>query len=91
MAKKKSDAQQLELFEKQARLKSAVSEQAEELRMGVCVLEGERDALMRKKCDIEAEIQNRNVELGKLDLLLTNTIEKKRSLEVRIREMPARK
>ena len=66
-------------------------EQANELRMSVIELEKERDTLIRKKCDIETEIQNRNVELSKLDLMLADTIRKKRSLEEKIKAMPVAK
>ena len=90
MVKKKADTNQQELFARQARLKGekgAVFEQANELRTSVIELEKERDTLIRKKCDIETEIQNRNVELSKLDLMLVDTIRKKHSLEEKIKTM----
>ena len=86
MVKKKMDASQQELFARQQKLN-----EGNKLRNRVTELQAQREALSKRKCMLEVEIQENSKELDRLDVQLVNTMEKTHELEEKIKTMPMTK
>ena len=90
MVKKKIDTSQQELFVRQQKLKverDAISDEGNRLRTIVTELQSQKEALSRRKCILEKEIDESNRELCKLDQQLMVTIDKTQMIEAGIRRM----
>ena len=91
MVKKKTDASQQELFVRQEKLKderNTIFDEGNKLRNRVTELQAQREALSKRKHLLEVEIQENTLEICRLDQQLLNTMESKRELEEKIKEMP---
>ena len=91
MVKKKTDASQQELFARQAKLKderTAIFDEGNKIRNRVTELQAQREALSKRKHLLEVEIHENSLELCRLDQQILDTIERKRSLEEKIKAMP---